>query len=510
MKHKHYHPMNNSTPLELYQSLRDVYSQLTTLLLQNNHSVSSALHIYKMKIINNLGKKHYLELMDSGVIPNVEFVYEMYDMLIRNSDISMSLYKQMDILLQSVSFYNDRMGTECSTARLIKDNIVVAIRIPQKEMANNDTVFVCSTVFDSCKSWFMFSQNDKKIIILTGVIIATDDQEYILKAGLFLWKKLRGSIIKTVIVEFIHTRIFQLVFPEATICVSKFHFLLDAWKWLFNNIDKNVSNNELDCYIKLKNFLYSNDVISNHCSDLNFAVGFIEKYPVFKQFMQNIASANFPFYSLSTIIPCSTISERKLIYHNTELHSIVQLFHYIIYDVYLFYSNFDPNDQQIIFKDVNKFDENENNFIYNCMVDNCSLYLVQSVNNTYFVDMDIGLCSCNLYNMCSPCIHQIFLNKQLNDNFINSSNDIISVLDVSDIKKEKENEEFKNILSELKLVNNKIREQLVTDPNYFKVGIESFVSVLKNDLTSNGDLFSACHKLSNFDSSLCNDQLKMN
>jgi len=500
--------MNNSTPLNLYQSIRDVYIQLITLLTENSLSVSSALHMYKMKIINNLGKRHYLELMDSGVIPDVEFVYELYDMLIRKSDFSISLYKQMDILLQSVSFYNNRMRTECSTACLIENNIVVAIRIPQKEMANTDTVFVYSTIFINCKSWLMYSQNDEKII-LAGVIIATDDKEYMLKTGLNLWKKLGGRI-KTVIVEFIYAPTFQSVFPGATVCVSKFHFLLSAWKWLFNNIDPNIYNNELDCYVELKNFMYSDNNISSHYSDLNFTVVFIENYPIFKQFMQNIVNANFPFYSLSTISPCSTISERKLIYHHTELYSIVQMFHYVIYDVNLFYTNFDPNDQKIIFKDINKLDEDENNFIYTCIMDNCKLYLVQSVNGTYLVDIDIGLCTCTVYNICSPCIHQMILNKQLNDNSINSSVDIVSVLNVSDIEKEKKNEEFNNVLSEFRSVNSKIREQLVTDPNYFKVGIESFVSVLMNDLTSNSDLFSACHRLSNFDPhGLCNDQLKM-
>ena len=64
-------------------------------------------------------------------------------------------------------------------------------------------------------------------------------------------------------------------------------------------------------------------------------------------------------------------------------------------------------------------------------------------------------------------------------------------------KQNTEKKEFENILSEFQSVHNKIKEQFVIDPEYFKVGIQRFVSTWKNHLTSDKSLLLACNSLSN-------------
>jgi len=104
-------------------------------------------------------------------------------------------------------------------------------------------------------------------------------------------------------------------------------------------------------------------------------------------------------------------------------------------------------------------------------------------------------------NVCSPCIHQVFLSECLNEKSINGSAHgdacILNTFnyDIEELNTEKE--EFENILSEFQSVHNEIKEQFVTDPEYFKVGIQKFVSTWNNSLTSNKSLFLACHSLSN-------------
>lgn len=110
--------------------------------------------------------------------------------------------------------------------------------------------------------WHMFGLNDKELIMPVGVITATDDSECSVKAGLNLWKQLGGTI-KTVVVEFIHCNTFQSVFPGALVSISKFHFLLDVWKWLFNVIKMNDLNEKLNYFIEIKKLVNSENFTLN-------------------------------------------------------------------------------------------------------------------------------------------------------------------------------------------------------------------------------------------------------
>jgi len=487
-----------------YAIYYDVYNQFT-LLLKNGKSAAGALHEYTIKTIQNKGKNHYLKLMDSGVKPDVEFVYEMYYRHIRKSRFSSPFAKCVDSLIKSIKYYNASIGTKSAIIELIKNNIVIAIRTPLMGKINTDTVFVCSTSFDICKTWFMFSKNDRKIMIPVGVIISTDDKDCLLKAGLCSWQKLGGTI-KTIVVDLVYVHTFQTVFPEATVCVSKFHFLLSVWKWLISVTNKNDLIEELNCFVELKKIVCSENFVADHFLDSNFDI-FIENYPNFKQFMQNIDKNNFLFCSSMSSHPCSTISERKFIYYHTKSLSILQTFHFVIDEFDLFYNNLSTdnpnNNQQIILNNFKEIYRDKNCFSYCSMNDNHSTYLVESDNaGRFFVDMYIGLCSCTINNICSPCIHQVFLSERLNENTIfncSALNDAY-VLNTSNYDKEElntEKKEFENILSEFQSVHNTIKEQFMIDPEYFKVGIQRFVSTWKKNLTSDKSLFLACHSLNN-------------
>lgn len=503
MKHCHCHPMNCFTPMKLFHAMYDVYNQLT-ILFKNGKSAAGALHEYTIKTIQNKGKNHYLKLMDSGVKSDVEFVYELYYSHIRKSKFSSPLVKRVDSLTESIKYYNASIGMKSAVVDLIKNNIVVAIRTPLMGSINTDEVFVCSTSFDKCKTWFMFSKNDKNIMIPVGVIISTDNKDYLLKAGLCLWEKLGGTI-KSVVVDLVYVHIFQTVFPKAIVCISKFHFLLSVWKWLISVTNNNNMIEESNCFVELKKIVCSENYITDYFSDTNFAI-FIEKYPSFKQFMQNIDKNIFLFCSPMSSHPCSTISERKLIYYHTESLSILQTFHFVIAEIDLFYNNFfidNPNNnQQIILNNFKEMYRDKNCFTYCSVNENHSLYLVENDNfGKFFVDMYIGLCSCTSNNVCSPCIHQVFLSERLNEKSINcSAHSDVCILNTFNYDKEElntEEKEFENILFEFQSVHNKIKEQFVIDPEYFKVGIQEFVSTWNNSLTSNTSLFLACHSLNN-------------
>ncbi|CAI6349346.1 unnamed protein product [Macrosiphum euphorbiae] len=495
MNHCHCHPMNCFTPMKLFHDIYDVYNQLI-LLLKNGKSAAGALHKYTIETIQNKGKNHYLKLMDSGIKSDVEFVYELYYRHIRKSKFSSPFVKRVDSLMQSIKYYNASIGTKSAVVELIKSNIVVAVRTPLMGAINTDTVFVCSTSFDKCKTWFMFSKNDKNLMIPVGVIISTDDKDCLLKVGLCLWEKLGGTI-KTVVVDLVYVHTFQTVFPKATVCVSKFHFLLSAWKWLISDTKNNNMIEELNCFVELKKIVCSESFIPDHFSDTNFAI-FIEKYPNFKQFMQDIDKNIFLFCSPMSSHPCSTISERKLIYYHTKSLSILQTFHFVIAEIDLFYNNFSTdspnNNQQIILNNFKEMYRDKNGFTYCSINENHSLYLVESDNfGKFFVDMYIGLCSCTINNVCSPCIHQVFLSGCLNEKSINGSAHsdvcILNTLnyDIEELNTEKK--EFENILSEFQSIHNKIKEQFVIDPEYFKVGIQKFVSTWNTSLISNKSLF---------------------
>lgn len=497
LNHCHCHPMYDLTSLKLYNDICNVYNQLIPF-LQNGYTVTSALQKYKKQIVKNHGKPHYLHLSDSAVRPDVEFVYNLYYMHIKKSSFSSPFTKRAKSLIESINCYNAMVKKECAIVDFVGNDIVIAIQTPLMK-TNHSTVLVCSTSFNSCKTWFMFGKNDKEISILVGVIIATDDKECLLQTGLNSWKRLGGSM-KTVVVEFIHKLTFQSIFPDATICVSKFHFLLGVWKWLFSVTKKNNLNDELNCFVELKKLVCSENFISNHCFDTNFASILTEKYPNFKQFMQNISVKNhFLLCSSLSTNPCFTIFERKLIYYHTKSLSIIQMFHFVIDEIDLFYeflSSGSPNNQQSILNDLIKIDED--NFTYYSVSDDSSMYLVESVSDDkFFVDMDIGLCSCTIINVCAPCVHQIFLNKYLIGKGMNCSTNI-SVMNNSNIKQAEINtnrKEFEIILSEFQSVNNKIKEQFSNNPDYFKAGIQSFTSALKNNVISDNSLFSACHSL---------------
>lgn len=494
--------MNYFSTLKHYQAICNVYNQLTPL-LNKGCSASDALHQYKMKILQNHGKIYYLKLMDSGIKLDVEFIYDLYYMYLEKSKFSSPFIRRIDSLIKSISYYNYTTGKESTALDIVRDNnIVIAIRTPLMEI-NSDTVFVCSTNFSGCKTWFMFSQNENEIIIPIGVIIATVNEEYMLKAGLKLWKELGGSV-KSVVVELVHQSTFQSVFPEASISVSKFHFLLGVWKWLFSITKKNNLNDELNCFVELKKLMYSENFTAENCLNKNFANDLTEKYPNFNQFMKSICKPNFLFFPSLLVHPCSTISERKLIYYHTKSLSILQMFNYVTNEINIFYEHLSvntSNNQKIIFNDLIKMKEDEDSFTYSCVSDSCSMYLVKSMNNgTYFVDMDIGLCSCTINNVCSPCVHQMFLNKHFNDEFVSSSDscifDVSSINNISDELSAEKNQ-FQNILSEFQSVGNIIREQFIADPDYFRTGIESYVSTLKNNITSDESLFLACHSINN-------------
>ncbi|XP_025204194.1 uncharacterized protein LOC112601013 [Melanaphis sacchari] len=503
MKHCHCHPKNYLTPMKSLDIFH-VYDQFVRL-LKNGLSAAGALHIYSIKIIQNEGKNHYLELMDSGIKPDVEFVYELYYRHIRKSSFSSPFSKRVDSLMKSLNYYNVRVGRNSAAIELIKNNIVVAIRTPLMGTINTDTVIVCSTSSDICKTWFMFSETSKKIMIPVGVIISTDDKKCLLKAGLCLWEKLGGRI-KTVIVDLVYTHIFKTVFPKATVCISKFHFLVSVWKWFINVTNKNNLIEELNCFIELKKIVCSESFIVDHFIDTNFANVLIEKYPNFNQFIQSIDKNNFLYCSTMSTHPCSTISERKFIYYHTKSLSILQTFHFVIDEINFFYKNLVteiPNhNQQLILNNFKEINRDDNCFTYCCVNENHSMYLVENNDGgKFFVDMGIGLCSCTLNNICSPCIHQVFLSEHLNKKTMHCSVDndtyVLNTTNYDEQKQNAEKKEFENILSEFQFVHNKIKEQFMIDPEYFKVGIQRFVSTWKNNLTSDKSLLLACNSLSN-------------
>lgn len=503
MKHCHYHPMNYFTSLKLYQTVRIVYNELIHL-LKSGHSAAIALHLYKIKTIQNQGKNKYLNFIDSGVKPDVEFVYDMYYMHIGKSKFASPFIKQVESLMTSVNYFNYMHS--CNTAvDFVKNNIVVAIQTPFMKTINTDVVLVCSTSFNISKTWFMYSYNDKNILTVVGVIIATDDKESMLKSGLELWKKLGGNI-KTVIVEFIHMVTFQSVFPNISIYVSKFHFLLGVWKWLFSFPKKNNLNNALNCFVKLKKFLYSNNCITDNLNTNSTILFLTKNYPNFKLFMKTVYKSDILFHTAFTVNPCSSIFERKLIYYETKSLSILQMFHFITDKIDLFYENMSTDrsyNQQTIINDFKNTVKDEKNFTLSYIDQKYSSYVVEESdnNNKFFVDMDIGLCSCSINNVCAPCIHQFFLNKHLNDNprncVINTNMLNVSNNHEKDVEPSTDKEEFEEIVNEFQFINNKIKEQFLTDPDYFKFGIKSFVSSLKNNLVSNKSLYLACHSLNN-------------
>lgn len=484
--------MNYFTSMKLYRDISHVYIKLQPLLFED-FTAAGALDKYKMQMIQSQGKEQYFNLIKSGIKPDVEFVYDLYYKIIGKSKFPSPFIKRVESLMKSVSYHNNCTGRECAI-KLVENDIVLAIRTPLKKITCTNMVFVCSTKFNICKTWFMFCQNDRKIIIPIGIIIATNDNECMLKTGLAIWKELGGSL-NTVMVEFIHTQTFQSVFPEATICVSKFHFLLGVWKWLFDNSTDNWNHDQLNCYLDLKKKVCSENT-SNNCFDTNLAFSLIEIYPHFNQFMQNIFKSDFVFCLPPITNPC-TIFERKLIYYNTKSLSILQMFHFVIDDMDLFYdlSTNGPNNQQITLNDLNETDEEYDNFTYLCLMDKSSMYLVESDDDKFFVDLDIGLCSCTINNESTcfniPCNHQIFLHNQLNN-----TNDVLNTSNTNDLEEDiTEKIEFENILSDFCYVNNKIREQFITDPDYFKTGIQSFISGFNNNLNSEKSLFLACHSL---------------
>lgn len=484
--------MNYFTSLKFYQDISHIYYQLKPLLF-NDFTAAGALHKYKIQMVQNQGKEHYLNLMKSGIKPDVEFVYDLYYTINGEFKFPSPFIKMVESLMKSVSYYNDCTGSESAAIKLVENDIVLAIRVPLKEITNTNMVFVCSTNFNICKTWFIFSLNDSKIIIPIGIIIATKDNESILKIGLALWKELGGSL-NTIMVEFIHIQTFQSVFPEATICVSKFHFLLSVWKWLFNNSTDSWNHDQLNCFIDLKKIVCSENT-TNNCFDTNLVFNLIETYPHFNQFMQNILKSNFVVCLPPITNPC-TLFERKLIYYHTKSLSILQMFHFVIDEIDLFYdiSTNDLNNHQITLNDLNEMDEDDN-FTYYCLTDKCSMYLVDSGDDKFFVDLDIGLCSCTINNESTcfnvPCNHQIFLHKQFND-----TNDVLNTSSTNDLEEDvMEKYEFENILSDFRYVNNKIREQFISNPDYFKTGIQSFITGLNNNLNSEKSLFLACHSL---------------
>lgn len=512
LNHCHRHPMNYFTPIKLYPVISNVYTEMISL-FQNDISVANALQIFREKIIVNEGKIHYLNLVDAGIKPDVDFLYDLYYIHIGMSKFTSPFTKRVESLVESVNFYNTNIGTESAVIDFVENDIVIAIRTPFMRTVNTDTVLVCSTNFNINKTWFMFGQNDNEIIMPVGVIIATDDSECMLEAGLNLWKRLGGTI-KTVVVEFIHCNTFQSVFPKTTVSVSKFHFLLGVWKWFFNDTKKNDLNDKLNCFIELKKLVYSENFTVKHNLDTKFASVLLTKYPNFQKFMQNIFRTDFLFCSSIVTNPCSSLFERKLIYYQTKSFSILQMFHFVIDEIELFYNNFSTGnvfEQQLVLNNIEDMEENEENFTYYCVDDNFSMYLIESdKHGIYFVDTNIGLCSCTINDVGAPCIHQVFLNNHLKveakvdqSSVIKSINCSLDAPKLNVFKVNSKDEqifdknEFENILSEFRLVNNKIKNEFINDPSYFKDSLQSFVSTVKNNLISDESLFLACHSLKN-------------
>lgn len=504
--------MNYFTPIKLYPVISNVYTEIISL-LQNNISVAKSLQIFRDKIILNEGKIHYLNLVDAGIKPDVDFLYDLYYMHIGMSKFTSVFTKRVESLAESVNYYNTNVETESAVIDFVENNIVIGIRTPFMKTVNTDTVLVCSTNFNINKTWFMFGQNDNEIIMPVGVITATDDSECMLKAGLNLWKRLGGTF-KTVVVEFIHCNTFQSVFPETTVSVSKFHFLLGVWKWFFNVTKKNDLNDKLNCFIELKKLVYSENFTVDHSLDTTFASVLFTKYPNFQKFLQNYFRTDVLSCSSIATNPCSSLFERKLIYYQTKSFSILQMFHFVIDEIELFYTNFSTDNvskQKLILNNIENMEEDEDNFTYYCVDDNFSMYLIESdKHGIYFVDTDIGLCSCTINDVGAPCIHQVFLNNYLKvkskvdqPSVIKSINCSLNapMLNVLNMNSKDEQifdkNEFENILSEFRLVTNKIRDQFINDPSYFKDSMQSYVSTVKNNLISDESLFLACHSLKN-------------
>lgn len=111
---------------------------------------------------------------------------------------------------------------------------------------------------------------------------------------------------------------------------------------------------------------------------------------------------------------------KDVVLERTKTYSLVQLFFFIVHDLDAFYemkildvaANRPP---QYLKKRFGITKKQKETLQYKAVQSSNSLYLVHNSlnNNTYTVDLDTGICSCQQGNTGKPCKHQIFVAKDL-------------------------------------------------------------------------------------------------
>lgn len=408
---------------ELENIFREYFSQ--------GLSPSTALDNFKSKLEDE-NPDNYVRLAgDGSVVPTRKWCYDLYYKIFKQEFGAPDGENMIEMLNTKIEEFNKLHGKSVLIDNGDQPIVVICTPLFKRVLSlrsANEALFIDS-------SGNMDRHNSRVFLLLVpsaigalplGVMMTFSENESTITKGLNLFMELIGD--QTYCPNIIITddctaerNSLRKVFPAAHLLLCKFHVLQSIWRYLWdgkhqiNGADrqmlfsafKKVLNSETETLF-LENFkeMITNSITLKYPNYIKYLHKYEERKEEWAMFarqdllIRNNHTNNYSEAGMRVL--------KDKVLKRTKAFNVVQLFTYLAQDLNDYYKrkiiDFVNNRFEGLAKKKHNIQADIQNFT--CKKVDEWIYEVQSGINTYYVNNEIGTCSCIIGSNGSPCKHQ--------------------------------------------------------------------------------------------------------
>lgn len=414
---------------------------------QRGHSVASAYHTFCFKKMEEFGDDYNALSADRSIFPSKSDFQNLCAKHFKENNGELTGSDMFEKLKENLAKI-DKLAFKIGH---IRDDYALSFCTPLMKTASEclsqkaEILFVDATNNSNAqkqKLYFFGTQSTLGVIPL-GCIISTGQKEQLFDVALInlIEVSLKNTSPKIILTndDMAEREILQRYWPSAKILYRSFHVLRAVWKWLSiadNNIPK---THRQTCYKMFKNILHSTTK-----EELDIKIGEFNsecKFENFKKYVNEKIERDIGswclYYRTCYITggsDTSSIGEvmvrlfKDIPFEGKKTYNLVQLADFITNDYENYFrqrlldicfdkitknsiSRLCPNTENVCLSQIKQLEEMEF-----CFHDN-------EGKEVYFVDLDVGICSCPIGFSGKFCKHQssIILNLHIENVFSNLS-----------------------------------------------------------------------------------------
>lgn len=404
------------------------------------YSLTMALNTHQSDLLEEYADEYDDILNDRFMCPDMEWIAKFHGDFHQTYG-EFSTEKVLSNLQSVVAKLNSGEGK--AKLQVINEDIIIVICTPIMQRAHSlksagEIVFVDSSGFmERCKCYvYVFMAYSCAEGLPLGVMITTSDTEEILTSALKLFveilpEKAFGQNGKSGPEMFLtanndsEQESIKTVFPQSNLLLCSFHMLHCLWRWLWdqeNNVDEADRCTLFSLAFNIMKTTTAQEFTS--CFAFTLTNEVVTKYPQFQAYFQELSGMSARWAvcfkneildkdkEISAIEMASHILRDKIFL--TRAYNILQLFEFYVEDMEAYYrqkithcisDTLEAFLQSTYKIEMRMIDDLE----VNALPTGQYRVLNSKSSRAYFVDMNVGVCSCPLGLIGTRCKHQYAL-----------------------------------------------------------------------------------------------------